>query len=177
MSAYISDAPATDPAAVTATAADHPEPARTKRARRYRGHLVMDHDATATFTTDAAGTEIATVPLGGRHGVLELMTLDAADWRDLSQRYGARWGVSPGGSPASFVITSGRSKATGGARGRVTLARIIARAQRGGIVIYHDGDYRNLVRANLCALTPTQAAAWRGQRAEEARLRRMRAAA
>ncbi len=127
------------------------------RTRRNLGRLMPDHEPKVTITEDADGTMIAHVELFGRHGVRKQMRLLADDWANLSALFGTQWVVMPGGSRGSFVVTSGRSQATGGGKGRVTVARLLSRAEPKQVVVYRDGSFLNLRRSNLVTLSQFEA--------------------
>lgn len=102
----------------------------------------MEANRSPRYHTDPAGHLVATVALAGGAGEVEML---AADLDALKAA-----GVSPvfnfnrAGKPAFGYV---RAQQLGG--NTVTVARFIARAGRGQVVRYVDGNRLNLRRENL----------------------------
>jgi hypothetical protein len=106
------------------------------------------------------------VPLQGTFGAGKVMTLDALLWPGIASDYGEGLGLNFNGKRTAAYVCRGHRRVSAvarqrGERPKANLARIIAGAQRGQVVVYCDGDSLNLRRANLKVLSRKEALQWR----------------
>lgn len=103
--------------------------------------------APTTFSVDRAGNRLAHVALSGTH---ERATLFVEDFeRLLGAGWSPYWSFAGSNGHSRYVVVyvcspAGRKRAT-------TVARLIARAGKGEVVTYADGDRLNLRRDNFLA--------------------------
>ena len=106
------------------------------------------------------------------------MELDAADWDDGRENKGwpECWILCHVGKGRYPYVVSRQRSVIGqaqqqGSDPKATMARLILDAKPGEVVIYLDGNPRNLRRSNLLKLDRKAAARWRNERHAAARER------
>lgn len=110
------------------------------------------------FTVDAAGQELAHVPLAKGE---QRATLYAEDYRRLMEAgWSPCWAMTSTGGKFRYVLVWARNP-KGNPRS-LTVARLVAEVGKGQLVSYADGDRLNLRRDNLMvrkgtAWTPLEA--------------------
>lgn len=92
-----------------------------------------------TFTTDADGTPVASIPLAKG----QTATLETTDWEDLLCRgVSPHWTFNHNGNGLSYVRVKSPLNL-------LSVGRLILGARRGQIVRYRNGDRCDLRRLNI----------------------------
>lgn len=114
------------------------------------------------------GEDAVEVGLSGRHGVGKAMRLDPSVWAEIGASLGKAWSLCPNGAGGFYVGRRGRASGEGdrsGGPGLIYLSRIVAGARKGQVVLFQNGDTRDLRRSNLLVLSRAEAARFRAERA------------